>query len=406
MRTLATLSCLLLFIFAGSGPVLAAEASPSPAPSAAATPLAVNPICSQAFAAAETLLSPGTVDGENGAPGAAPARLDVAIRSCASLPDWAAAARLYPDALHGAEAMALLMERCADPTADLDGYATCQSLAVALEPGLLAVVTRGGDLGSVVVGPDIGVEIILDTSGSMRKKLDGRPRIDIAREALVALVSEDLPEGVPVALRTFGGAGKGKKARCDTRLTLSLAPLDVATTVKLIGTLKAAKTTKTPLAAALIAVADDLATVTGQRTIVLITDGAETCKGDPKAAIGALRASGLDVHVNIVGFALEDESLKEKMAAWAELGGGSYFDVAGAEALIESVVAAVKSPYRVYGPSGEVIAGGTVDGDPVALDPGTYRVEVLTEPLIQFNDVMVPPGAAVELEIPGEEDED
>jgi hypothetical protein len=68
MRTLATLSCLLLFIFAGSGPVLAAEASPSPAPSAAATPLAISPICSLAFAAAE-----------NGAPAAAPARLDAAI---------------------------------------------------------------------------------------------------------------------------------------------------------------------------------------------------------------------------------------------------------------------------------------------------------------------------------------
>ena len=109
--------------------------------------------------------------------------------------------------------------------------------------------------------------------------------------------------------------------------------------------------------------------------------------------------------MNIVGFALDDESLKEKMAAWAELGGGSYFDAASAEALVESIVAVVRPPYRVYGPSGEVIADGTVDGDPVALDPGTYRVEVLTEPLIQFDDVIVPPGAAVELAILGEEDE-
>ena len=112
------------------------------------------------------------------------------------------------------------------------------------------------------------------------------------------------------------------------------------------------------------------------------------------------------MHVNIVGFALDDESLKEKMAAWAELGGGSYFDVAGAESLVESIVTAVRPPYRVYGPSGEVIADGTVDGDPVALDPGTYSVEVLTEPLIRFDDVMIPPGVAVELEISGEEDVD
>jgi hypothetical protein len=248
-----------------------------------------------------------------------------------------------------------------------------------------------------VVAPDLGVDIILDTSGSMRKKLEGRPRIDIAREALIALVSEDLPEGVLVAIRTFGGEGKGRKARCGTRLSLPLAPLDVASTVRLIGTLEAAKKTKTPLAAALIAVAGDLATVTGPRTVVLIADGDETCRGDPEAAIETLRASGLDVHVNPVGFALDDEALKERMSAWVELGGGSYFDASGADALIESILTAVSPPYRVHGASGAVVADGTIGGDPVELDPGVYRVEVLLDPPIESVDVRVPPGETVEL---------
>ena len=64
---------------------------------------------------------------------------------------------------------------------------------------------------------------------------------------------------------------------------------------------------------------------------------------------------------------------------------------------MESILTAVSPPYRVYGPSGAVVADGTVDGDPVALDPGSYRVEVLLDPPIEFADVWAPPGEMVEL---------
>ena len=59
------------------------------------------------------------------------------------------------------------------------------------------------------------------------------------------------------------------------------------------------------------------ATSTGPRVVVVVTDGAETCDGDPEAAVRSLVEAGFETTVNIVGFALNNEALKERMASWA-----------------------------------------------------------------------------------------
>jgi len=312
--------------------------------------------------------------------------------------DWAASGGghyVYPTT-HGEmdrafDRMATWLRRPADYSVS---YTT-----TTLAPSSLAVRAATG-AGASSLAPGVAVEIILDTSGSMNKKLAGRPRIDIARDSLETLIGEPLADGVPVAVRVFGGKGKKNKARCQTRLVQPLQPLDRGTMLDLIGELGAGRKTKTPIAAALKAVATDLAAVTGPRSVVLVTDGNETCKGDPAAAIEELRAAGIDITLNIVGFALEDEELKSQMAAWAEAGDGSYFDASGAEDLEASLALALSAPFRVYGPDGEVYEGGTVGGDPIGIDPGTYRVEVLTDPVVEFEEVVVGGGESVSLELP------
>jgi len=64
---------------------------------------------------------------------------------------------------------------------------------------------------------------------------------------------------------------------------------------------------KTPIGAALDQVANDLAGVKGPKIIVLVTDGEETCGGDPATSIKRLTAQGFDVQVNIVGVALDGD---------------------------------------------------------------------------------------------------
>ena len=133
---------------------------------------------------------------------------------------------------------------------------------------------------------------------------------------------------------------------------------------------------------------------------MLVTDGGETCGGDPAATIAELRAGGIDVTVNIVGFALEDGALKDQMIAWADVRSGTYFDAAGADELVTAMAAAVSAPFRVYGPDGEVFEGGTIGGGPIRDRSGTYRVEVLTDPVIEFEEVVVEGGQSVILELP------
>ncbi|MFV2062479.1 MAG: VWA domain-containing protein [Chloroflexota bacterium] len=326
------------------------------------------------------------------------------LRSRQRMQDWAASGGgyySYPTTAgemdRAFERMATWLRRPADYTLS---YETLN-----LGPSTLGVraPAEGADGGgSTGLAPGVGVEIILDTSGSMLKKLAGERRIDIARDSLRSLIGEALADDVPVALRTFGGKGKKKAARCQTRLTLPLQPLVRQDMLELIGKLNAKKKTKTPIAAALAEVADDLAGVRGPRSVILVTDGDETCGGDPIESIEALQAAGIDINLNIVGFALDDEELKLRMAAWAEAGDGTYFDAAGADELATAMATALSAPFRVYGPDGEIFEGGTVGGDPILIDPGTYRVEVLADPPFEFDEVVVGAGESIELVLPAE----
>ncbi|WP_263721655.1 VWA domain-containing protein [Albidovulum sediminicola] len=191
--------------------------------------------------------------------------------------------------------------------------------------------------------PAGAVEVILDASGSMLGRIDGRRRIEVAHDALKHLVTDVLPPGIPFAFRAFGL----KEDACLNELRLPLAPLDPAKAARSIGNVPAINLAKTAIAASLLSAAEDLRDASEPRVIVLVTDGEETCDGDPAAAVEALRASGLDIRVNIVGFAIDDAVLAQTFAGWAQAGGGSYFDAGSAEALAEAISGALTPRFDI-----------------------------------------------------------
>ena len=86
------------------------------------------------------------------------------------------------------------------------------------------------------------------------------------------------------------------------------------------------------------------------------------------------------------------------MAAWAEAGGGTYVDASAADELASAIATAVSAPWRVFEREAEEpLASGTVGGDDVVLAPGSYRVEVLTDPIIEFDSVELSAGGTVTL---------
>ncbi|GIW04524.1 MAG: hypothetical protein KatS3mg059_1144 [Thermomicrobiales bacterium] len=260
-------------------------------------------------------------------------------------------------------------------------------------PGLLRVVPPRAQAGEPSTAPPlaagVAVELILDTSGSMLEEIEpGVTRIEVAKNALAGLVRETLPAGVPVALRVFGE----EQDSCDTRLAVPLQPLDPEGMAQTIEGIQLVNLANTPLGASLQAVAEDLRDVEGPKIVVLVTDGEETCGGDPRGAIEALVAQGIDVHVNIVGFALDDEQLKQQFQQWARIGRGQYIDAGNADELNAAIQRAVAPPYRVIDEAGNIVATGVVGGSSVRVPPGVYTVEVLTEPVQRYEGIVIQPG--------------
>jgi Mg-chelatase subunit ChlD len=274
-----------------------------------------------------------------------------------------------------------------------------EAVEVDRRPGTLAVVAPPDQ--AVGLASDTGIGIVLDTSGSMREKLEGKTRIAIAKASLRELLGETLAEGTPVAIRTLGPGGKAFK--CQSRLEVPLAPLDRKEALRWIKDVRAPRKAGTPLTDALLAVPDDMEGV-GNRIVLVITDGNESCGGDPLAAVAELERGGISAVLNIVGFALDDDALRTEMSTWAEAGGGSYYDAASADELLAAIVAATGATYEVTpAEGGPEVANGSVGGGPVEVPPGAYRVEVRTEPPIELDGVVVDPGANVSLELPATE---
>ena len=242
--------------------------------------------------------------------------------------------------------------------------------------------------GTASTGP--AVELILDTSDSMNERdQGGQSRLEVAKTVTTRLVTETLPAGVPMALRTYSG--------CSSSLAIPMQPLDPGSATDTIASLRASG--KTPIAQSLRAAGGDLQGVSGPKIIVLVTDGEETCGGDPRAEIEALVAQNVDIQVNIVGFAIDDAALTATFQEWARVGNGTYFEASDAFELDVAVTTASQLPFRVLDGQGSVVAEGTVGGGPGAVPAGTYAVEIDTNPVIRRENVIVTAGQTTTIDL-------
>ncbi|WP_210269818.1 vWA domain-containing protein [Hyphomicrobium methylovorum] len=257
------------------------------------------------------------------------------------------------------------------------------------EPGRLVVSSSATPTNSEAAPSETrqgGLEIVLDASGSMLKHMDGRRRIEIARASLAKLVKDHLKPDDHVALRVFG---HDKPGSCETTLVQPLAPLDAEAMTATVNGIVPQNLARTPIAASLSQVESDLKDATGAKTVILLTDGEETCGGDPRAVISTLAAHDIQVRVNIVGFSVDDPMLKGEFREWARIGRGRYFDAAKAQDLDSAIAAAAEVPFSAYDNTGNVVGQGTVNGPEITVPAGHYRVEIGSTPPQIFTDVMI-----------------
>ena len=152
------------------------------------------------------------------------------------------------------------------------------------------------------------VLLILDASGSMYLRLDdGQYRIEAAKDALTQFVTR-LPStpDLDVGLRVYGArlVATEPDACSDSELAIPVEGFDRESLWREIQSIQAKGAT--PIAYSLELALEDLRGLDGRKVVVLVTDGAESCGGNVRAAVEALSAEALEVDVRIIGFALSE----------------------------------------------------------------------------------------------------
>ena len=248
--------------------------------------------------------------------------------------------------------------------------------------GALQIVKQQGDKPAT---PNL--EIVLDVSGSMNTKLGTSTRWKTALEVLKTTV-DTLPDDLKVGLRVYGHRYSSKSAQTcsDTELVVPIARLDRERIVKTASRLKPRG--ETPLIRSILQTVGDLRAA-GGGSVILITDGEESCKGDAKAAAAEIQASGVNVTLNIVGFTLTGETAVAELTALAGSTGGRYYSAQDGEQLSRAVKLAAlnRLPYDILDASGKILVSGQTSELSRELPPGTYKLridalgQVLEEPV-------------------------
>jgi hypothetical protein len=134
---------------------------------------------------------------------------------------------------------------------------------------------------------------------------------------------------------------------------------------------------ETPLVYSVLQTATDLKAV-GGGSVMLITDGEESCHGDPAAAARELKASGVDVRLEILGFTLNGQRVQQQLTQFAEATGGRYYSAQDGEALGRALLMAAvdKMTFTVFDRAGHQVATGDTDSAAIDLQPGDYKVVV------------------------------
>jgi Ca-activated chloride channel family protein len=270
--------------------------------------------------------------------------------------------------------------------------------------------------------------IILDGSNSMWGQLQGINKIVTARESLATLL-ENAHGNIDFGLLTYGNR---RKSSCSD-FTLVSKPEDYDQKTMLRNIRRMKPYGRSPIADALKKAAASLPQQNAH--ILLVSDGEESCGGDPCAVAKELRRSNPDLQIDVIGFRDEKEAQLECIA---ENGNGAFVFannterlktlLAGVQAKAISVMATSepvapaasedlpgsveisirpgqaenqipRANFSIYTPDGNIIASFTSRVQVKEyLKPGTYRVKAQWQGKSYTENVTIQPGKTSNLQ--------
>lgn len=178
--------------------------------------------------------------------------------------------------------------------------------------------------------------ILLDASSSMLLESNGEQKMTTAKKAVKSF-AQTIGNDSDVSLLVYGH--KGSEADEDKQLSCTgieeVYPMGSYEKAEFQKSINAFESKGwTPLAAA-IEKADKMSqTYDSATTIYIVSDGAETCDGDPVAASKKLSANGHTV--NIIGFDVDAEA-ENQLKEVADAGNGEYFQADSPDDLKQTI---------------------------------------------------------------------
>ncbi len=234
------------------------------------------------------------------------------------------------------------------------------------------------------------VGIILDASNSMWGQIEGVAKITIAKDVLEQII-HGLPDEMNVGLRLYGHRyGLNDQRACqDTELVVPIGPISKNQMIDTIN--KITPKGKTPLVYSVLQAGKDFQDIESG-SIVLITDGIESCGGNIKSIAPALKELGIELKVHIVGFDIKEVEARKELEAIAKSTEGTYLDAKDSQELLSSLEQTLQVEFEILNEKGQPQAKGFVGGEAIKIMEGAYTLRLLVEPKPFKTPITVEPG--------------
>lgn len=184
--------------------------------------------------------------------------------------------------------------------------------------------------------------LVFDASGSMWNRLDdGQTRIEVARDVMADYFASR-NRTVPLSVIAYGHNRRGDCGDIEV-----IAPMGRAAATTLESRLRALMPRgMTPLTDSLAKAREQIPASAEAADIILVTDGLETCSGDPCALAASLAAEGIDIRAHVVGFGLSRAEVDALSCITRQTGGLLFQTQSGAELAqaLQQVSAAAPAP--------------------------------------------------------------
>lgn len=246
-------------------------------------------------------------------------------------------------------------------------------ILIFLQLGFIAFFIPLSSAQTPVGQPKSDLLFVLDVSGSMNGVLDNALMIDWAKKAIIETVAV-LPSDAEVGLRVYAHRieQSNKEASCtDSELLVPISSGNGPQVASAVNGLKPKGWT--PIAYSLQQVASDFR---GDKerlhTIILVSDGEETCGGDPLVAAKELTNQGFRLKIFTVGFNVE-EVARQQLELLANEFGGTYSDVKTGANLQTTLIKLTEQTFLIEKEKEENrVRGGDTIGSAVPLKLGKF----------------------------------